>query len=204
MSYEFIKVKFNNGCRWYFHPKDIVDVSTFCTKVLTRETQAAVTERAANTFVCDDGKIRISYHAVTPMGIGVQIKEAIPFAPTNWNVILEDLVRQTITDRIESIQDETKDLWFTNDISWCVLPKGQHPGDEIVEVIQKDELEFPGDKLSVADMHWVPNSEGGFAVFVRDIQIKDVEAQYLVFRCAYKYITEHNKKEAAKFGVIQL
>lgn len=205
MSYEFVKVKFKEGCRWYFHPKDFVDVSKFCTTILTREAQAAVTERAANTFVCADGETRVSYHAVTPFGIGVQIKEAIPaITPVKWDVILEDLLRQTLTDRINEIQDETKDLWFTNDISWCALPKGQHPGDEIVEVIHVDEMKFPGDKLSIADMHWVITGDDEYDVYVGDVKVKDVKGRYLMFRYAYNYVKEHNKKEAEKLGVTQL
>lgn len=203
MTLEFVKIKFPDGTkRWYFKPKDLVDVNIFCNWLFSRERKAAMVERELHTFTNKlTGKKVVSYHAVTELGIAGQVKESI-YNGIPFESLIDDLIKTTIKDRIVEVQKEDQQIWFSNGVGYMVTK--DTPNIIETTTIQTDEFHFPGKpKITPADFHVNKHNEG-FDVVVEDAHIGVCTHEYECFRIALHYMEKENKRRASEMDVTYL
>lgn len=206
MTLEFVKIKFPDGTkRWYFKPKDLVDVNIFCDWLFARERKAAMVERELHTFTSPKtGEKIVSYHAITELGIAGQVKESI-YKCIPFEHLIDDLIKTTIEDRITEVQKEDQQIWFSNGVGYMITnEKIGNPNIIETMTIQTDAFRFPGaPKITPADFH-VNKLAEGFEVVVEDVLIGVCTHKYEGFRIALRYMEEENKRRAAGMDVTYL
>ena len=207
--YEFVKIEYPRGeVNWLFHPHNLIDVYAFMDKVIMAELKSAIVERAAHTFVGEDGSLKCCYHPQTAIGQAVTTLHGITYMYTGkvWEKMCSELVNNDIHTRIEKIMDGSSQLFFHNGITW--FPTTNPDDLNIVDSVTRDRFEFPGGpKLRPADIRF----ECGNGQCLTSIEHDDIffncgvtKSKYEGYRNAERKIKEVNAEAARAIGVTSI
>lgn len=204
--YKFVKIKKGNSDKdgiWYFKPQSEEQVKEHFKTVFGREIKDGVRDRFEGTHLIEDknepdGFWVYNEHPTTPWARAVEPIMAL--LGCSWIEAATHLENQVINNRITDFR-KGEDMFFDNGVVQTFLVEG----DEIVDEIEKDTLEYPIEaQHSLEDvryMQWnmpdLPTKGTHWYAKVGRLDIKDKDGNM-------KWDTKAEAEKAAKWFIKQL
>ena len=203
--YKFVKIKRrgsnNSGC-WYFQPQTEEQVIEHFKTIFGREIREGVRDRFKGTHLIKDKSEPDGFwvyheHPTTPWARAVEPLHCL-FGGI-WVEHAARLENEVLNNRIRDFRKGNK-MYFDNGVIETFLVEG----DEIVDEVEKDTLEFPREAQHSIDevryMQWnmpdLPTKGSHWYAKVGNIDIKDKDGNM-------KWNTKAEAEEAAKWFIGQ-